>query len=243
MAPDLKIIPVTLIAGLFGLAGATPANAEIPVALELVLAVDASSSVDAREYDLQVSGYADAFRDPDVIAAIRRLEPRGVAITYVEWSSRFRQVQSVAWTHVHNRETSLRFADAIKRNATQLVASGTALGEAVLYSAELFANNGFAGDKLTIDVSADDRYNAGSSPIYARGIVVPKGITINGLAVDSTGDLVTYFRESVIGGEGAFAMSANSFEDFGTAIKKKLLRELDVENRIASADRNPRFIE
>ncbi len=239
----LRFIAAAVAAGLFGFSDANRANAEVSVALELVLAVDASSSVDAREYDLQVSGYADAFRDPDIIAAIRRLEPRGVAITYVEWSSRFRQVQSVGWTHVHDRETSLRFADAIRRNASQLVASGTALGEAVLYSSELFANNGFAGDKLTIDVSADDRHNAGSSPVYIRGIVVPKGITINGLAVDATGALVTYFRESVIGGEGAFAMSANSYEEFGIAIKKKLLRELDVESRIASADRNPRFIE
>lgn len=234
--PGLKIISSAALAGLFGITGVSSAKAEISVALELVLAVDVSSSVDAREYDLQVSGYVDAFRDPDIINAIKRLKPRGVAITYVEWSSRFRQAQSVGWTHVHDAETSNQFADAIRRNASQLVASGTALGEAVLYSAELFANNGFAGDKLTIDVSADDRYNAGSSPIYARGIVVPKGITINGLAVDATGELVTYFRENVIGGEGAFAMSANSYDDFGTAIKMKLLRELDVENQIASAE-------
>ncbi len=243
MIIGLKTVLGAALAGLFSAAAATPPKAEVSVALELVLAVDASSSVDAREYDLQVSGYADAFRDPDIINAINRLKPRGVAITYVEWSSRFRQVQSVGWTHVHDAETSNRFAEAISRSASQLVASGTALGEAVLYSAELFANNGFAGDQLTIDVSADDRYNAGSSPTYARGIVVRQGITINGLAVDPTGELVTYFRENVIGGKGAFAMSANSYDDFGTAIKKKLLRELDVESRVASSDRNGSLVE
>ena len=48
-----------------------PARAgEVKVALELVLAVDASSSVDPQEFDLQVSGHVNAFRDPDIIAAI-----------------------------------------------------------------------------------------------------------------------------------------------------------------------------
>ena len=56
-----------------GRAGAT----QTKVALELVLAVDASSSVDQQEFDLQVSGYVNAFRDPDVIAAITAQRPGG----------------------------------------------------------------------------------------------------------------------------------------------------------------------
>ena len=38
-------------------------------------------------------------------------------------------------------------------------------------------------------------------------------------------------------------MSANSYDDFGTAIKKKLLRELDVESRVASSDQTESFPE
>ena len=41
-----------------------PAAAETPVELELVLAIDTSSSVDTREFSLQVGGYAAAFREP-----------------------------------------------------------------------------------------------------------------------------------------------------------------------------------
>ena len=41
-----------------------------PVDLELLLAVDASGSVDAQEFDLQRRGLADAFRDAEVIAAL-----------------------------------------------------------------------------------------------------------------------------------------------------------------------------
>src|SRR3546814_9060905 len=40
------------------------------VELELVLAVDASSSVSPEEFNLQMGGFAGAFREPSVIAAI-----------------------------------------------------------------------------------------------------------------------------------------------------------------------------
>ena len=65
------------------LVGATPAAAGAPVELELVLAVDASSSVDDGEFALQMQGIAAAFRNPDVQAAIRGTGDRGIAGTPV----------------------------------------------------------------------------------------------------------------------------------------------------------------
>ena len=202
------------------------AEAREPVALELVLAVDASSSVDAAEYALQVAGYVAAFRDPEVIAAIEALAPKGLAVTYVEWSSRFRQVQSVGWTHIAGAADAHAFADAISQNANQLEASGTALGEAVLYCVELVTRNEIQSDRKVVDVSADDRYNAGSSPAYAQGVALRNGVTVNGLAIDPTGKLTDYFRQNVIVGADAFVVQANSFDDFAAALKRKLLREL-----------------
>ena len=196
------------------------------VAVELVLAVDASSSVDDREYALQVEGYVRAFRDPSVIAAITGLGGTGIAVTYVEWSSRFRQVQSVQWMHVHDEASSRGFAQAIERQAKQLQASGTALGEAVLYSIELFDDNGFEGNRQIVDVSADDRYNAGSSPSYAQTRARQRNVIVNGLAVDPTGKLTQYFKDNVIAGPASFVVTANSYDAFATAIKSKLLREL-----------------
>lgn len=48
---------------------AAPAANACPLAL--VLAIDVSSSVDDSEYELQRRGLAEAFRDPQVAAAIR----------------------------------------------------------------------------------------------------------------------------------------------------------------------------
>ncbi len=204
-----------------------PARAsETKVALELVLAVDASSSVDPAEFELQVSGHVKAFRDPDVIAAIKTQRPGGIAVTYVEWSSRFEQIQVVGWTNVHDETSALAFSDAIKRNANQARSSGTAIGEAVIFSVNLIETNQYAGVRQVIDVSADDRYNAGSSPAYAQGVARGAGVQVNGLAVDPTGRLASYFERNVIAGPGAFVMQANSYADFARAIKLKLLREL-----------------
>ena len=60
-----------LFATLFLLALARPAMAAEVADLELALAVDASGSVDAGEYTLQIEGIAAAFRDDAVKAAIR----------------------------------------------------------------------------------------------------------------------------------------------------------------------------
>ena len=196
------------------------------VALELVLAVDASSSVDAREFQLQVQGHVSAFKDPDVIAAITAQGAGGVAVTYVEWSSRFEQIQVVGWTEVHDKATAYAFADAIKRNANKARASGTAIGEAVIYAVQLIENNQYNGARRVVDVSADDRYNAGSSPSYAQGVARRAGVQVNGLTIDPTGALTRYFEKNVIAGPGAFVMQANNYADYARAIKLKLLREL-----------------
>ena len=61
-----------------------PARAEQPVAIELVLALDCSASVDSDEYALQLEGLAAAFRDPEVLAAIDGLKPLGAAIAVLQ---------------------------------------------------------------------------------------------------------------------------------------------------------------
>lgn len=201
--------------------------AETKVALELVLAVDSSTSVTDEESKLQHSGYVQAFYDKEVVAAIRALGQGGIAVTYVQWSSHRHQVQTVKWTHVFDDASSRAFGDAVQRNSRRIEGAATAIGDAVIYSAGLFANNGFVAERKVVDVSADDRYNAGSAPSYARGIAIKNKVTVNGLAIDETGVLADYFRDHVITGDGSFVTAANSFEDFAAAIKQKLLRELE----------------
>ena len=64
----------------------TGAQAQEPVALELVLALDTSTSVDEDEFDLQRLGLATAFRHPQVRQAVLALGPDGMAIAVAQWA-------------------------------------------------------------------------------------------------------------------------------------------------------------
>jgi hypothetical protein len=59
---------------------AYPAAAQVPVDLELVLAVDVSGSMDFDEQELQRRGYVEAFLHPEIAEAVRTLWPhrRGI---------------------------------------------------------------------------------------------------------------------------------------------------------------------
>ena len=62
------------------------AQTATPVDLELVLAVDVSRSMDPDEQELQRAGYVAAFRDREVLRAIRSGPVGGIAVSYVEWA-------------------------------------------------------------------------------------------------------------------------------------------------------------
>ena len=68
-----------------------------------------------------------------------------------------------------------------------------------------------------------------------RDKLVADGIVINGLPVmmnrtnygrpaDSTLD--KYYEENVVGGHGSFMIVAANFDDFGRAVRSKLIREI-----------------
>ncbi len=65
---------------------AIAARAETQVDLALVLAVDASGSVDQQRFELQKRGYVAAFRNPRVLQAIRSGLSQAIAVTMLQWT-------------------------------------------------------------------------------------------------------------------------------------------------------------
>ena len=54
-------------------------------------------------------------------------------------------------------------------------------------------------------------------------------MTVNGLAIiNEAVDLDEYYRKNVIGGPGAFVISARNYDDYAEAILLKLLREINM---------------
>src|SRR5262245_56701554 len=83
-----------------------------PVDIELVLAVDVSGSVSSGEQELQRTGIARAFRDPEVIAAIRAL-PSGLAAAVVAFAGAAQCRTVVDWHLLGDRASVEGFADAV----------------------------------------------------------------------------------------------------------------------------------
>lgn len=197
------------------------------VDLSLVLAVDASGSVDQRRFELQKQGYAAAFRSPRVIKAIRSGSSQAIAVTMVQWTGPFMQNQVIGWTVIKDEASAHAFAATIDKTPRQLFGGGTSISGAIDYARLLLIQSPHAGARRVIDVSGDGANNRGRSVTLARDEAVREGIGINGLPILALEpDLDRYYYDNVIGGPGAFMIPAESYETFADAVLKKLVMEI-----------------
>ena len=214
------------------LAGTAGAKAQPAVDLQLVLAVDASGSVDQVRFDLQKQGYVAAFRHARVLQAIRSGPNQAIAVTMVQWTGPVLQVQVVGWTSVGDEKTATAFANAIERAPRQLFGGGTSISGAIDYAATLFPLSPFRASRRVIDVSGDGSNNRGRPVTLARDAAIAAGIGINGLPILALEpDLDRYYYDNVIGGPGAFVVAARNYETFADAILKKLIMEIAANDR------------
>ena len=214
-----------------GRAAAAPGGA---VDLLLVLAVDASNSIDLEKAKLQRSGYVRAIAHPAVIAAIGMGRHGAIAILYLEWASPDEQYQVVDWTRIDGAVSALAFADTLERAPIEH-GYWTSISAAIDRAASLIETAPFSSTRRMIDLSSDGRNNRGGPLLAARARALARGITINGLLVlprrynfslPPEPGLGEYFDACVIGGPGAFTEIAEGIDDFVRAVRRKLVREI-----------------
>ena len=211
----------------------SPALADEPgsVDLQLILAVDSSSSVDGHEYKLQLAGIATALRDPEVLSAIQSGPVGQIAVCLVRWSGPTERKIATPWHILHDANSVAAFAALVEALPRRL-GGGTGIGKAVTFAVDLFDKNGLESPRRVIDLSGDGAETAwrewSVSPQQARAYALARGVTINGLAImtdDPTLD--RYYRAEVIAGPEAFVMSVESLADFPAVMRLKLLREIE----------------
>ncbi len=217
-----------LLLGLFMVPAAPNPARAVPVDVEIVLAVDASGSVDDEEYALQRIGYANAFRNPRVLRAIRNGAHGAIAVTFVEWTGPELHITIADWAVIKDAASADLFAAELQGKERVLYGGGTAVGSAILFSASLFDNNSFEGNRRVIDISGDGPTNRGYPASLARDMAAKQGITINGLPIldGFYPGLHLFYLDHVIGGPGSFAIPAKGFKDFSAAVLNKLIREI-----------------
>jgi hypothetical protein len=205
--------------------------------LQLVLAVDASGSVNQARFDLQKHGYAAAFRNPRVLRAIRSGRNQSIVVTMAQWTGPAQQIQVVPWMLIRDQASADAFADAIEKSQRQLFGGGTSISGAIDSGLALMSSSPYRGLKRVIDISGDGSNNRGRSVTQARDEAVREGITINGLPILALEpDLDRYYFDNVIGGPGAVMVPAESYEAFAEAIIKKLIIE------IAASENSPALV-
>ncbi len=236
-AINLIMIALLSCAALPGAAKATDLIAYNPAAevdVELVLAVDISQSMDKQEQEVQRRGYVTAITSSEVMDAIRMGPTGRIAVTYVEWGGIGEQHVVVDWQMIDGPETATIFASKIAESPLRQV-QRTSIAAALAFSVTHIANGPFNGLRRVIDMSGDGPNNQGGQVTAARDQVIAQGITINGLPLMLKGsgngwyhmpNLDHYYEDCVIGGPGSFMVPVYSTEEFGMAIKTKLVMEI-----------------
>jgi hypothetical protein len=208
---------------------AAPVHAREPVDVALVLATDASGSIDEDELRLQKEGIAKAVTDGRVLEAIRSQPLGRTAFAYVEWGSPGGAATMVPWTVVGDAEQAEIFASAVVR-APRSVQSWNAIGDAIVHSVALLETAPYEATRRIIDISGDgpDMRSVTPAP-QARDAAVARGITINALAIvvrAARRGLADAYARDVIGGPGAFVEIAEGRAEFVNALRRKLIREI-----------------
>ena len=221
---------------------AAPASAQAPeedVDLELVFLADASGSIDDGEIMFQRQGYADALMDTSILRAIQDGAYGRIAVAYVEWGDLNHQDVVVGWTVIDGPDSAAAFGEALLAPPRRAFGRNS-ISSALLKGAELINDPTHEGFRKVIDFSGDSANNwNGPGLEETRQAVLAQGIVINGLAIlcryCATGrpgdawdgsDLETEYAEKIIGGPGAFVVSAVDRPSFADAVRRKILLEV-----------------
>ncbi|HQS49018.1 MAG TPA: DUF1194 domain-containing protein [Xanthobacteraceae bacterium] len=229
-APALWLAVLSLLM----LAPIPAAAADLPVDVQLVLAVDVSFSMDPDEQALQREGYASALVSAEFLDALR-LGPNGrIALSYMEWAGEHEQKLILPWQVIDGPASARMVSEEIRAAPLRRVYR-TSISSGLLFAADLFKDGGFRPLRKVIDVSGDGVNNQGGPVEQARDQVVARGITINGLplllkragnSILDIADLDLYYEDCVIGGPGAFVIPVREQGEFARAIKTKLVLEV-----------------
>ncbi len=202
------------------LLAATPALA---CEVALMLAVDVSGSVDDREYRVQMDGLALALGDPVIADALIAAQAE---VALMQWTGESRQAVVMPWRVIDSRADLVAMAEEIAVMPRRWRNFSTAIGEAMELALPYFDAVSHCHRRI-MDISGDGPSNEGIEPFELWPALAERDVTVNALVIEeSVPGLTTYFRQEVILGPGAFAVTAPTFNDYPEQIRRKLLREL-----------------
>lgn len=209
-----------------------------PVDTALVIAVDVSNSVDEHRYRLQMNGIAAALEDPGVVGTILNGAQGAILVSIVTWSDRPRV--ALDWARISSRAEAAAVAARVRR-LPRITGEFTCLSEMLRFlNDKVLPTVPAMALRKVVDVSGDgaDNCNSRVATPQIRDEIVGYGATINGLPILEGAEALTledWYAKNVKGGPGSFVLAAESFQDFGRAIRQKFIVEISsLDFRFAS---------
>jgi hypothetical protein len=201
----------------------------------LVLAIDASGSIDGPEFDLQSMGYYRALTAGGTQSAFKNAGI--VQIAAVLWGDSAYAPQTVPWHRVASPSDATAFAETLL-SMERRVTGNTDIGTGLNAALDLLESPSLCAERLVIDISGDGRASVigrrsiGASLDAARKRAEALGVTINALAITKDEpELAEYYKTRVALGPLSFVMEVDGFETFHIALAEKLHRELLAEGQ------------
>ena len=240
------------------LIGASPARPlpGVEADIALVVSVDTSESVDDKRFGLQMNGIAAALEDAGVISTITSGPNGAIVLTLVVWADK--SEIAIPWVKIASKADAFAVAERVRNlprfggEFTCLSRMFRHLSASVLPSLPVKAS------RVVVDVSGDgvDNCSLDETTTETRDELVNAGVTINGLPIIEdperivgagayrapgspignlrpleTRDQFTlegWYTKYVMGGEHAFILPANGYEDFARAMRQKFVTEISL---------------
>lgn len=192
----------------------------------LVLAMDVSRSVDAREWRLIKGGTARAFRSDDIIELVTWLDG-GIQVAVTQWSGADQQRLVIDWRTIETAADLGHLADDIDAMRRIFRFELTAPAEALAHAHSIKADLPTPCRRYVIDIAGDGVRNTGGDTSATADQIEADSVTINGLVVrGDTPDPLAFYHDEIKRGPLSFIEVSEGYDNFPRAIFRKLLREL-----------------
>lgn len=203
-----------------------------PVDSIVITGLDVSSSINAVETQLQIDGVAQALRSPAVLRAIQAGRHGRVAFCVFVWADGAYPVV-LSWRAIASQADADAAAAEIQGRLTSIIGAEAAsigtltnLSGALDHARELLTGAPFRAERRLVNIIGNGEDNVGVGPEAARAALLGMGATINGVVVGGDPAVMLYYRSQVIGGRGAFVLSADKAETLAQDFTMKFVNEI-----------------
>jgi hypothetical protein len=198
----------------------------------VITGLDVSSSINAKETALQITGTAEALKSPVVLAAIQNGKLGRIGVLVFLWADGT-YPEVLSWRIIASEKDAEAASAEVAGKLEQMVAAAdrsigtlTNLSGALDNALALLNTSPFESDRRLVNIVGNGEDNVGEAPLRSRDNLITVGATINGVIVGGDKAVVTYYRDNVIGGKHAFTRIAETPQDVVGAMISKFVSEI-----------------